>query len=68
MVIMSKPKAPCKECTDRYLGCHDRCNTYIDYKKSEDERKAIIKKNRDKQGEIFKYKHERITQALKKKG
>lgn len=65
---MSKPKAPCKECTNRYLGCHDKCTNYKEYKKSEDDRKALIRKNRDRQNEIFKYKHERITQALKKKG
>lgn len=23
-----KPQAPCKDCKDRYLGCHDRCEKY----------------------------------------
>lgn len=25
-VVMS---APCKDCGDRYLGCHDRCERYL---------------------------------------
>lgn len=26
-------EAPCRNCTDRYLGCHDRCPKYQKYKK-----------------------------------
>lgn len=26
------PKAPCKDCPDRYVGCHGKCQKYIDYK------------------------------------
>lgn len=25
-------KAPCKNCTDRVLGCHDKCKRYIEFK------------------------------------
>lgn len=31
-------KAPCKECTDRYLACHDHCEKYREY---DAERKKI---------------------------
>lgn len=31
-------KAPCKDCPDRYLGCHDHCDKY---KAFDVERKAI---------------------------
>ena len=24
--------APCKDCTDRYQGCHDKCNGYAEWK------------------------------------
>lgn len=27
-----KPSSPCKDCPDRYVGCHSKCNKYIDYK------------------------------------
>ena len=29
-------KAPCKDCPDRALGCHDTCKKYLTYKKKWD--------------------------------
>lgn len=26
--------APCRDCPDRYLGCHDTCKKYISYKEA----------------------------------
>lgn len=26
-------KSPCKNCPNRYIGCHDSCQNYITYKK-----------------------------------
>ena len=26
-------KAPCQDCPDRYLGCHDSCQKYISFRK-----------------------------------
>jgi len=31
-------KAPCKDCPDRYLGCHDHCEKF---KKYAEERKRL---------------------------
>lgn len=28
---MIKPIAPCKDCTDRYVGCHVDCEKYNDF-------------------------------------
>ena len=25
--------SPCKNCEKRHIGCHSKCNLYIDYKK-----------------------------------
>jgi len=33
------PSAPCKDCTERYLGCHNRCPKYASFK----ERNEVIK-------------------------
>lgn len=35
--------APCKGCEKRYLACHDKCETYQEYKR---EREAILAKKR----------------------
>ena len=35
-------KAPCKNCTDRVVGCHSTCEKYKDWKKKDKERKQKI--------------------------
>ena len=25
--------APCKDCKDRHVGCHSKCEKYLEYKK-----------------------------------
>ena len=29
---------PCKDCEERYLGCHSKCNRYIKWKQKHDQR------------------------------
>ena len=31
-------KPPCKNCCDRNIGCHGRCEKYLEFKKYNDER------------------------------
>ena len=31
----------CKGCQDRYVGCHSKCDKYIDYKNKNDKLKKI---------------------------
>ena len=32
-------KAPCKDCEDRELGCHEKCDRYLAYRQEIEERK-----------------------------
>lgn len=34
---MSKPLAPCKDCPDREVGCHSKCERYTSFRKELDE-------------------------------
>lgn len=34
-----KKENPCKECDDRYIGCHDSCFKYGKWKEQRDEEK-----------------------------
>lgn len=37
---------PCKNCPDRYLGCHDHCERYLeDKKKRLDQKEEIRRQN-----------------------
>lgn len=38
---MGRPIAPCKDCKDRYVGCHGECERYLWYLKLNEEYKAI---------------------------
>ena len=29
--------APCKNCPDREIGCHSKCNKYLEFRKKRDE-------------------------------
>ena len=38
--------SPCKDCTDRAVGCHGKCDKYKDYRVKVDELYAMrVKKN-----------------------
>ena len=42
-------KTNCKDCTDRFVGCHSVCPIYIHYKKEiDDRRKEKMKYNQIK--------------------
>lgn len=30
-------QAPCKDCPDRFVGCHSTCDKYIEFRKQRDE-------------------------------
>lgn len=33
---MSDSKCPCRNCLDRYVGCHSNCVRYVDWKQQHD--------------------------------
>ena len=37
--IYKKTMGPCKDCPDRYVGCHSKCDKYIKWKEQEQLRK-----------------------------
>lgn len=38
--------APCKDCTERQMGCHSTCPKYKQYQEWNEERKAIVAANK----------------------
>lgn len=38
--------SPCKDCTERYLACHDKCDKYKEYRQRYDAEQARIKKEK----------------------
>lgn len=56
-------KAPCKDCPDRVLGCHSKCEKYIAFS----EENKLIYENRVKNGMFINHTRERAITRYKKK-
>lgn len=41
----------CKDCTERYIGCHGTCKKYLDEVKAENEKKERLRKQKKGQNE-----------------
>lgn len=50
-----KPQSPCKDCPDRELGCHSKCQKYIDFRKAVDADNLIKDQKRREDLEIYSY-------------
>lgn len=55
--------APCKDCPDRVVGCHSKCEKYISFRKQRDEMLAkkaeVNKQNNDVWDSIMKRKNKK---------
>lgn len=59
-------KPVCRECTDRYVGCHGTCKKYIDAKAEYDLKISEISKIVSARKEADDYKNRRIEIRLRK--
>ncbi len=49
MIVSATAMSPCKDCTDRCIGCHSACGDYAEYKKKREEnRKKINAENEER--------------------
>ncbi len=40
--FQNRYKFPCAECTKKYIGCHDKCESYLEIKKKNQKIKEIM--------------------------
>ena len=43
-----KPKAPCKNCAERSVRCHETCKRYLTYRKKQDEYNKAVRNEKMK--------------------
>ena len=43
MIISTMVMSPCKNCTDRCIGCHTTCGDYAEYKQELERRRTEVK-------------------------
>lgn len=64
-------KSPCKDCSERFVGCHTVCFEYAEYKQAleaEKERYRASKANEDSFFEYEKDRKRRLKKYYKTKG
>ena len=44
--IVKRPQAPCRGCSDGYIGCHSKCEGYVVYKSELNRRNVTIRTNK----------------------
>lgn len=59
--------SPCKDCPDREVGCHGRCDKYQEYVKKKDELMAKYKKENYLQRELAEDKYNQMARMRKAK-
>ena len=57
----------CKDCPDRYSGCHDHCEKYQASKAAKDKLKAKIREAKAKENLLHNYGKDSLNKHKKKK-
>lgn len=58
----------CQHCEEKYIGCHDRCEKFLEASRKHEEEKALIRKNKEKASQVANFKIDSLMRARKKKG
>lgn len=59
--------APCKDCEERFLGCHANCSLYNKFKEEKKEHDILIKSLKAEQSRLNSYELQK-ARRLKKYG
>lgn len=62
---MARLIAPCKNCTDRVVGCHSVCNEYLEYEQERIKQKDMIDREKQLKGQIYSFRSEQIYKAMR---
>lgn len=49
----SKDRSPCKECPDREIGCHGKCEKYLAWKEENDRRRINVQEGRKRDNDAI---------------
>lgn len=61
-------KSPCRFCEKRYLGCHDRCEDYKEYKQRIDVAREAHRDWLNAEMAVFESNHRRVEYYRKRHG
>ena len=58
--------SPCKDCKDRYLGCHSKCEKYIEYKENKITQGIELRNNKINAYNVDSYFRKKIEKNRKR--
>ena len=58
-----KPKAPCRGCEEREIGCHSTCKAYTDFRAELDEHNARVRKILDEKKMMMDIREHQSTMS-----
>lgn len=58
----------CKDCPDRYSGCHSKCEKYLSAKAEHDKKKEEITKKLKAEGNATSFSKDNIRRNIRRKG
>ena len=59
--------SPCKECGNRYVGCHADCSLYMDFRKRLNDQNETIRQEREKDYEWYGKVKDGRTKLLRRR-
>lgn len=66
-VLMPQAKAPCRDCTERFVGCHATCEKYAAFKKNRDTLRHDLKKKVNEEKNAQSYVVDSVYRAQRKR-
>lgn len=60
--------APCKDCQDRFSGCHSSCEKYLEFKKKDQEEKEAIREEKSRRYAVSDFRKQQVEKALRRHG
>lgn len=57
--------SPCKDCQERYLGCHSKCEKYIKYHEANLERQKKIQELHEMNNDFYDNRMRNVRYRLK---
>lgn len=66
--MKDRVNSTCQHCKSRYLGCHDECVNYKEFRKKKDEINNAFREGKAKEDLINEYKMNETIKLRKRKG
>ena len=60
-------KSQCYGCTERYVGCHSKCESYKEFKSKHDEEMRVQREAREKESRFYEFKLQSMSKVAKNK-